>query len=157
MPKKERISTLNEQVAQFEAVFNTNAAYKAEKEAILLQKSLEKGQKVEWFDLSYDERTDLNVKHTGHHWSHPPDWNWDGTWDGELVRAMYALEEQGFFVVSFERSRKIRLVENSDLTQVEAFAKIHECVGDVASIKFTHGGTWIHLAKTRRTTKTKTT
>lgn len=36
-------------------------------------------------------------------------WNWDESWDGQLIRDVIALDKAGFTVVNFSRKRKVTL------------------------------------------------
>lgn len=43
------------------------------------------------------------------------EWNWDESWDGQLIKDVTALEKAGFTIVSFSRKRKVTLKPSSEM------------------------------------------
>lgn len=141
MPKN-RVSTLDRQVFNHKQPYEASIAYKAALAKLIQEKSFELDRQATESDIPYQQIIELRSQYRNAF-----NWDWNEEWDTDLINTMYALEKVGFYVINFTRSRKIRLSGNSGLTQVELFTKIHECTGDLANIKFTHGGIWIQLAK----------
>lgn len=138
-------STLAKQIDIFRRPFEHYKLYKDEFDKLIIAKSIEFDRQAHTWEIPYEEERAIYKKYP-----YSNKWNWDESWDGNLIDTMYALEKIGFRVVSFTRARKIRLAGFSALTQVELFSKIHECTGDIANVKFTCGGIWIQLEKPKR-------
>lgn len=49
-------------------------------------------------------------------------WNWNESWDGQLIKDVIALEQAGFTIVSFSRKRKVTLNYTSTLLDIKKYS-----------------------------------